>query len=46
MDFKNYFEKYRSNTLAGSSNQTFFISDGQPHESRIYYKIFAGGKFN
>lgn len=41
-----YFEKYTSNTLAGTSNQSFFYSDGERKKGRIYYKIFAGGKYN
>lgn len=43
MDF---FEKYSSDTLAGSGNQSFFVND-TPEEistGRIYYKIFSGGK--
>ncbi len=42
-----FFEKYVSNTVAGSGNQTFFVSD-EPNEirkGRVYYKIFAGGEF-
>ncbi len=43
-----YFEKYVSNTLAGSSNQSFFITDNKDCEytGRVFYKIFCGGKFN
>lgn len=38
-----YFEKYTSNTCAGTSNQSYFTNgDGV---GRMYYKIFSGGKF-
>lgn len=40
-----YFKTYSSNTLAGSSNQCYFISDGQVHTARIFYKIFCSGKY-
>lgn len=40
MDF---FEKYVSNTTAGSANQTvFFHGDGV---GRVFYRLFCGGKF-
>lgn len=41
-----FFEKYSSNTLAGSGNQYIFVNN-DPNEvntGRIYYKIFSGGK--
>ena len=39
----NYFEKYVSNTTAGSSNQTYFCDgDGV---GRVFYRLFCGGKF-
>lgn len=44
MDF---FEKYSSNTLAGSGNQYFFMNT-DPEKiniGRLYYKIFSGGKY-
>ncbi len=45
---KNYLQKYTSNTVAGSGNQTFFntqdVKDIQ--KGRVFYKIFAGGRFN
>lgn len=41
-----YFEKYVSNTLAGSANQSWFESDGNVLTGRVFYKVFAGGKFN
>lgn len=41
-----FFEKYSSNTLAGSGNQLFFTnkSPRDINSGRIYYKIFSGGK--
>ncbi len=43
MDF---FEKYSSNTLAGSGNQYFFTTDDSEkiNIGRLYYKIFSYGK--
>ena len=41
-----YFDKFVSNTLAGSSNQCFFMSDGQTHKGRVFYKIFEKGEYN
>lgn len=41
-----YFEKYTSNSLAGTGNQSCFISDGENHIGRIFYKVFSGGKYN
>ncbi len=35
-----------SNTLAGSSNQYFFYSDGKTHKGRIFYKIFDKGEYD
>ena len=43
MDF---FKKYVSNTLAGSGNQSYFVSDNTEQVGRVFYKIFAGGKYN
>ena len=37
---------YVSNSLAGTSVQTYFESDGTIKIGRIYYKIFKGGLFN
>ena len=37
---------YVSNTLAGTSVQTYFKSDETIKTGRIYYKIFKGGSFN
>ncbi len=41
-----YFNKYCSNTIAGSSNQSFFISDDEIKVGRVVYKPFNFGKFN
>lgn len=45
MDF---FDRYTSNTLAGSSNQTFIISEDKDiiRTSRVYFKIFCSGEYN
>ena len=43
MDF---FKKYVSNTLAGSSNQSFFLSDSSEQKGRVFYKVFAGGEYD
>lgn len=41
------FEKYSSNTYAGSGNQLFFTSDEKEvHTGRVFYKISVGGKYN
>lgn len=38
---------YSSNTLAGSGNQLYFCNeDDDAHVGRIYYKVYAGGKYN
>lgn len=42
----NYFDKYTSNSLAGTSNQSCFISDKKVHTSRIFYRVFCGGTYN
>ena len=44
----NYFDRYTSNTLAGSSNQTFFISEDKDtiKTARVYFKIFSPGEYN
>ncbi len=43
MDF---FEKYTSNSLSGSSNQLFFeMQNTEIRTGRIFYKIFKGGTF-
>ena len=41
-----YFDRYVSNTYAGSSNQFYFESDNEVHTGRLFYKIAVGGKFN
>ena len=43
-----YFDTYTSNTLAAAANQHFFINEDAEKEltSRVFYKIFAGGKYN
>ena len=41
-----YFKKFVSNTLAGSSNQSYFYSDNTAQIGRTFYKIFAGGKYD
>lgn len=43
MDF---FKQYTSNTLAGSSNQSYFLSDNTLQIGRVFYKVFAGGRYN
>lgn len=41
-----WFDTYKSNTLAGSGNQFYFMpEDNEPHTGRIYYKVFAGGRY-
>lgn len=42
-----YFNKYVSNTLAGSGNQLYFsLPACQIQTGRIFYKIFASGTYN
>lgn len=41
-----FFDTYSSNTLAGSANQHFFISDSGKHTGRVFYKIFKEGEYN
>lgn len=42
-----WFDTYKSNTLAGSGNQFYFLTnDNEPHIGRIYYKVYAGGRYN
>ena len=42
-----YFEKYTSNTYAGSGNQLFFnMPYKEIHTGRILYKISVGGEYN
>ena len=43
---KDWFKTYGSNTLAGSGNQSFFLTgDDRIHKGRVYYKVFAGGRY-
>ena len=37
---------FSSNTLAPSSNQSWFKGNGEICKGRIFYKIFSGGKYN
>ena len=42
-----WFHTYKSNTLAGSGNQYFFVTgDNESRTGRVYYKVYAGGKYN
>ena len=41
-----YFEKYTSNTYAGSGNQLYFGTNGKVKVGRVFYKISVGGSFN
>lgn len=42
MDF---FKTYTSNSMAPSSNQSFFYGDAKVHTTRSFYKLTLGGKF-
>lgn len=39
-----YFDKYVSNTLASTGNQSFFISDKTIQTCKLYYKVFEKGR--
>ena len=42
-----YFEKFVSNTYAGSSNQLYFtLPSGVVKTGRVFYKISVGGEYN
>ena len=41
----NYFDTYVSNSIAPSSNQSYFIGDGKPFTTRSFYKVTVGGKY-
>ncbi|MEE1043346.1 MAG: SGNH/GDSL hydrolase family protein [Clostridia bacterium] len=42
-----YFEKFNSNTYAGSGNQFYFeMDENEVRTGRVFYKIFAGGEYN
>ena len=40
-----WFDHYVSNTLGGSGNQTAFSTEGRYCTGRVYYKLFAPGKY-
>lgn len=40
-----YFKKYVSNTVAGSGNQHYFLSDKKVHTGRIFYRVTAAGDY-
>ncbi len=40
-----YFDIYTSNSLAPSSNQSYFLGNGKPFTTRSFYKIYQGGKY-
>lgn len=43
---KKWFEKYVSNTTAGSGNQhAFRMNEGEERVSRVYYRVYAGGEW-
>lgn len=43
-----YFDKYSSNTTAGSGNQSYFLCDDENklQKGRVFYKLFAKGTYN
>ncbi len=43
-----FFDKYTSNTLAGSGNQSYFETDDKDKavKCRTLYKVFCGGEYN
>lgn len=42
-----WFDTYVSNTLGGTGNQLYFMpEDDTPRTGRIYYRVFAGGRYN
>lgn len=42
-----YFDKFNSNTYAGSGNQLFFeMNDNEIHTGRVFYKISVGGEYD
>ncbi len=44
---KEYFRKYRSNTMASTSNNsTLFYDDEKTITGRLYYKVIKSGKYN
>lgn len=40
-----YFDKYVSNTLAASGNQSYFNSNNDNQFGRVIYKIYSGGEY-
>lgn len=42
-----YFQEFSSNTLAGSGNQSYFLTEDESriYTGRIFYQIFAGGTY-
>ncbi|MBO5313623.1 MAG: SGNH/GDSL hydrolase family protein [Clostridia bacterium] len=42
---KKYFDKYVSNTLASTMNQTCLYTSGEKQKSRVYVKVFSGGEY-
>ena len=40
-----FFNEFRSNTIAGSGNQHIFTDDGTIRTGRIYYRISTGGAY-
>ncbi len=40
-----FFERFVSNSLAGTGNQRFVTSDGNEQRARTFYKIYAGGEY-
>lgn len=45
MELNGFFNGYSSNTLGGSGNQCFFLSDRGVKTGRIYYKVQCGGEY-
>ncbi len=41
-----WFDTYTSNTIGAGGNQLTFSTEGKVMTGRIYYKVFAGGKYN
>lgn len=42
-----FFDKFTSNTYAGSANQYLFeMKEGESRTSRVFYKISVGGEYN
>lgn len=39
-------KQFSSNTLGGSGNQYYFVSDGSRIRSRVLYRIKSGGRYN